>query len=119
MLESSLVEQIRASLATRGIWSFKVHGSPNQEKGIPDLIGVIPPGGRAFGIEVKVPGHASKARCADGTCAEKLQLYQLERMANAGAIVGIAHSVEDAWLILGETDGRPFTGNIRPRSPDL
>lgn len=100
MLESELVDQIRESFAARGIWSLKVHGSIWQPKGTPDILGIIPPGGQGFAIEVKVPGHESKTRCEAGTCATDIQMYRLEEIGLAGGLVGIAHSVQEANEIL-------------------
>lgn len=99
MSESDIVDRIRASFSARGIWSLKVHGSASQSSGIPDIIGIVPPG-RGFGIEVKVPGHAAKEKCLVGDCASPLQLYTLKQMAAAGAITGIAHSLQEAEAIL-------------------
>lgn len=55
-------------------FGYKVHGSPYQMRGLPDLVYCIR--GRYVGIEVKVPGQEP----------DELQLYRLNQIANAGGI---------------------------------
>ena len=82
--ERSIVNAISRRLKDRGVWHFKVHGSAYQRAGIPDIVGCCR--GRFFAFEVKRPGE-------DPT---KIQRYEMMRLAESGAIVGVARSVEDA-----------------------
>ena len=66
------------------MWHFKVHGSAYQRAGIPDLIGCHR--GRFFALEVKQPGEQPT----------KIQRYEMMRLVQSGAVVGVARSVEDA-----------------------
>jgi hypothetical protein len=62
----------------------------NDAPGHSDLGGVLP-GGRAFYMEIKRPGNRP---------TEKQQAF-LDRMAKAGAIVGVATCLEDVDKIIG------------------
>lgn len=91
--ESRLQRQIRQLLEERlgGFW-FKVHGGPFQVGGLPDLIGCVQ--GVMIGIEVKLPGEHPTAR----------QEWTMNKLREAGAIIMVAHSVEEVkdslhWLI--------------------
>ena len=88
-LESSLVSAIIRSLrALPGVVVRKRHGSAWGTAGDPDLYGVV--NGRHFEIEVKRPG---------GTLTP-LQEVRLREWAAAGALTGVARSVEDALQII-------------------
>jgi len=67
---------------------FKVHGGPYQIAGLPDIIGCY--SGRFVAIEVKRPGNTPT----------KLQLAIMKKLADAGATVGVAYSVEEAQAII-------------------
>lgn len=74
------------------------------DKGRPDLSGVLAPNGRAWFIEVKAPAHLDPT---SGNVLESAGKPSPEQLAfllekhRAGAIVGVAWSVEDALEILG------------------
>jgi hypothetical protein len=88
--ESAVVKQVMAALrATPGVVVRKRHGSSWSVAGDPDLYGAIK--GQHFEIEVKR---------RDGEVTE-LQQARLRDWARAGALVGVARSVEDALAILG------------------
>jgi len=55
MLETSLTNKIRKKLNKEvgGFW-IKIHGGPQQRRGLPDLHGTVE--GLSFWIEIKVPG---------------------------------------------------------------
>lgn len=59
MKESDLVLKIRNWLVGQGVLAFKYHGSIYGYKGHADIYGVLPCG-RAFFIEVKMPGEKPK-----------------------------------------------------------
>jgi len=88
--ESTLVREIVAALrATPGVVVRKRHGSSWSVAGDPDLYGSFR--GRHFEIEVKR---------RDGVVAE-LQRARLRDWARAGALVGVARSVDEALRIVG------------------
>mgnify|MGYP005843442195 FL=1 len=89
-LESSLVSAIiRALRALPGVVVRKRHGSAWGTAGDPDLYGTV--NGRHFEIEVKRPG---------GGTLTPLQEVRLQEWAAAGALTGVARSVEDALQII-------------------
>jgi hypothetical protein len=65
-----------------------VHGNSGIPSGFPDLVGVIPPNGRAIYIEVKRPGQKVKA--------EGLQEKWLKKLGDRGAVSFWADSVRMA-----------------------
>lgn len=89
--ESAIVRAILTYLKTRPeIWAMKVHGSPMQVAGIPDIVGVFGPAGRAFALEVKRPGEAPTV----------LQERIMERLRAAGVLVAVVHSVDEVREVL-------------------
>lgn len=95
--EALLVKRLKSYLERKygGFW-IKVHGGPYQQAGLPDLIGVVE--GRGVGIEVKLPGKENTLT--------KLQELTLSELEEAGAVVGVATSIEDVADIMsqGELD---------------
>lgn len=89
--ETSLVKKIMTWLEADGGWWMKVHGSPFQKAGVPDIIGCYK--GRFTGIEVKMPGNYPTL----------IQRACMNLLKAAGARVGVAYSVEEALEI---RDGR-------------
>ena len=93
VLERAVVAGIMGELKTRpGIVIRKRHGTAMGMVGDPDLYGTI--GGRHFEIEVKRPNHPSSQLTV-------LQPRRLLEWEMAGAIVGVARSVDEALQILG------------------
>lgn len=86
--ESRLVGRIRVALdqAWPGSFWTKIHGGPFQAVGLPDLIGCVR--GRFAALEVKLPGEKHGVT--------PLQARTLSNLIKAGAIAGVAHSVEEA-----------------------
>jgi hypothetical protein len=98
VLEKAVGARIMGELKTRpGIVVRKRHGTAMGVAGDPDLYGSV--GGRHFEIEVKRPNDPSSQ-------LTKLQAQRLQEWKMAGAIVGVARSIDDALHILGiaETD---------------
>ena len=92
VLEKSVVASIvRRLREPPGIVVRKRHGTAMGVAGDPDLYGSIH--GRHFEIEVKRPDAA-----ADVT---ELQQQRLQEWSRAGAMTGVARSVDDALAILG------------------
>ena len=90
VLEKSIVGSIvKALKAQPGVVVRKRHGTAMGIAGDPDLYGTV--GGRHFEIEVKRPGSQ----------LTELQAQRLREWAQAGAITGVAHTVEDTLRILG------------------
>jgi hypothetical protein len=91
-----------ADLKTRpGVVVRKRHGTVMGVAGDPDLYGTI--GGRHFEIEVKRPNDPSSQ-------LTKLQRRRLLEWKMAGAIVGVARSVDEALHVLGLAAPEQFTG---------
>lgn len=103
VLEKAVV--VRIVKALRGYAQVVVrkrHGTAMGVTGDPDLYGTI--GGRHFEIEVKRPNDPSSK-------LTELQTRRLMEWQQAGAITGVARSVEDALAILGlvrPAEGRNF-----------
>lgn len=78
---------------------YKIHGGQYQEAGIPDLVMCV--NGRFVAIEAKFkrPGESPERARSKVTVRQQ---YQLDRLREAGAIVGVAISAEDAIEILEE-----------------
>ncbi len=96
VLEKSVVAGIVRRLREQpGVVVRKRHGTAMGVAGDPDLYGSI--GGRHFEIEVKRPDAAAEL--------SELQRQRLKEWEQAGAIVGVARSVEDALAILDDAPG--------------
>ncbi len=94
-LESTVVKRILDALkAYPNVVVRKRHGTAMGVTGDADLYGSID--GRHFEIEVKRPNDPSSQLTL-------LQHRRLLEWAKAGAITGVARSVEDALAILGLT----------------
>ena len=92
MLEKHVVARIMKALRQQqDIVVRKRHGTAMGVAGDPDLYGSIR--GRHFEIEVKRPDDP-------GSFPTELQVQRLQEWRAAGALVGIARSVEDALAIL-------------------
>lgn len=105
-LEKSIVNNVKKMLDTRGAFCVKIHGSPMQVAGIPDLI--VCYRGRFIGFEVKRPGKD----------ATKLQDFMLKRITTAGGIAMVIRSVEEAEAILDQIDnsGRESSRSLSSHS---
>jgi hypothetical protein len=77
-----------------GLW-VKIHGSPFQRKGLPDIIGCYR--GRFVGLEVKVPGREAEVT--------PLQAHTLSEIRHSGGVAGVVSSPDQAIDLLdGESD---------------
>ena len=90
MLESVLQRKIQKylkdNLPNAVVW--KNHGNQYSVIGLPDIMCVY--AGKIVCIEVKVPGNTPT----------KLQEITLKKLKEAGAITGIAYSIEDVQKML-------------------
>ena len=101
VLEKTVVNRIMAALRQfPGIVVRKRHCTAMGVAGDPDLYGSI--NGRHFEIEVKRPDDHS-ARLTPLQC-QRLQEWKL----HGKAIVGVAHSPEEALMILGLRQAEPL-----------
>jgi len=99
VLEKSVVARIMAALKKYPhIVVRKRHGTAMGMAGDPDLYGTI--NGRHFEIEVKRPDDPSSQ-------LTELQTKRLLEWNLAGAITGVARSVDDALALLGKQHARP------------
>lgn len=91
MKESAIVQKIRDWLVKEGCLAMKYHGSVYGYAGHSDIYGVLP-SGRAFFLEVKVPGKTPDPH----------QTAFLRLADFYGAVTGWADSLEDAKRVLGK-----------------
>lgn len=85
--ETLLVEKMMLHLKAKGGWWMKIHGSPFQIAGVPDIIGCYQ--GRFIAIEAKMPGNGPS----------QIQSKVISLLKAAGARVGVAYSVKEALMI--------------------
>lgn len=90
--EAAIVRRVVAALRARGAWAEKIHGSPYQRAGLPDVDCVYR--GRAVKLEVKRPGERPT----------RVQLRVLGELQAAGAVTAVVTSDVEALLILDEID---------------
>lgn len=87
-------------------YADKTHGS-SYKKGQPDILGCLD--GRTLAIEVKRPPESGRAteQTLEGwkrAGATELQINRLTKWQAAGAIAGVATSVEETKALLGLKD---------------
>lgn len=107
--EGRLVEAIRRAISRKypAAWTFKVAGGPYQTGGVPDVLVCV--NGILVGIEVK----ARRAAESEEHALARVTLRQqaaLNRMAEAGAVTGVALSVHDALEIVALVAKRTSSG---------
>lgn len=91
--ESVIVSEILRELnSIPGCYAVKIHGDPYLRKGTPDILGSYR--GHAFALEVKRPGGKPTT----------LQIHELGKWMEAGALIGVVSSVEDAKRALERVD---------------
>ena len=95
MNETALTKKIRDRLKLEGIDCIKYFGSAFSERGVSDLICVIPKNkGQALFIECKVPKNKPTPS----------QLVFLERMNALGAKTAVIHSMEELEKLIHSLD---------------
>ncbi len=92
MLEREIRDKISKAIKRKYPTSklYKIHGSPYQERGIPDLVGCI--NGRFVALEVKRPGEKPT----------KYQENQLQAIGTAGGVTGVVTSELEALKLVSE-----------------
>lgn len=88
-MERTIVNRIVRELKARGHWVMKVHGSPLQVRGVPDLLACVR--GRFVALEVKDP---------HGDPPTALQLYTIDQIRAAGGIAAVVTSLEEVLALL-------------------
>ena len=101
--ETRLVAAIRKAVKERHpqAWVLKVHGSPYQPGGTPDLLLCIE--GRLLSMEVKAPQQGESRARMLGRVTE-LQWTRIEEVRAAGGVAGVATSVEEALALVAKLD---------------
>lgn len=99
--ESKLSTKIMEAWRKRGAFCFKAHGSEFQMAGVPDIVGTYR--GISVWCETKMPGNHTS----------KIQDYRISQIREAGGLVVVARSVEEALTLLDTVDlnieqGWPF-----------
>lgn len=93
--ETRLVNRMRREIQARWPAAFvvKVHGNPYQAAGLPDLLVVLE--GTVAGVEVKAQraGESRERALARVTLRQR---DTLDRLSRAGAVAGVALTVEEA-----------------------
>lgn len=90
--ETRIVKKTLKLLKKEGGFWIKLHGSPFQPSGLPDIIGCWR--GWWISFEVKRPSRKLKAT--------KLQKYVLKEIAKAEGVSTVISSAEEALVILHE-----------------
>lgn len=90
--ESRLSRQIINACTAHGAFVYKVVGGPRTMRGLPDITGVYKR--RSIWFEVKMPGNST-------TVAQDLVH---ERIRQAGGLVRVVYSVQEALALLNRID---------------
>ena len=88
--EKKIQQDIVRHLRGIGAWVCKIHGSPYQQAGVPDLL--VGYQGRFYALEVKRPGKPLTT----------IQAKVIDAIHAAGCVAGRVESVEDAARLLEE-----------------
>ena len=86
--EKKIQQDIVRHLRGIGAWVFKVHGSPYQQVGTPDLL--VGYKGRFYAMEVKRPGGV----------LSPVQAKVIEEIRASGSVAGRVESIEEAVELL-------------------
>jgi hypothetical protein len=88
--EKEIKRSIRRYLDMRGIFNWNQWQGQMSVKGVPDIVGILPGGGRILAIEVKRPGGK----------ASEAQAKFIESINKSGGVAFVASSVEEVALKL-------------------
>ena len=86
--EATIQRNIVRYLKDLGAWCLKVHGSPYQRAGVPDLLCCHK--GLFYAFEVKSPGER----------ATPIQAHELQQVQTAGGTATVVTSVEDVQSLM-------------------
>jgi Holliday junction resolvase len=95
-LEKVVVNGVLNEIRSRGGFAVKIHGSPFQVAGIPDILACYR--GRFIAFECKR---------AAGLPASKLQEWTMKQIRRAGGVALLIYAVEQATNELDRIDGLP------------
>lgn len=84
MTEAELTKKMVKALKGVGAFAVKIHGGPNQQRGLPDIVGCL--NSCFFGIEVKRPGKEHTLT--------KLQDKKLQDIRDAGGFAFMSSDVD-------------------------
>ena len=100
--ETTVVNNIKKALTEKYPFAvvYKIHGSPHQETGIPDLVCCI--SGRFIALEVKHQKQGESIEHAKGRASVR-QVYQIERIRKAGGISEVVLTPEEALEVIAQT----------------
>lgn len=93
LVERTIMARVVQYLKAQGFFVFKLHGSPMQRAGLPDLLAIR--AGRAAWFEVKRPGQK----------VTRLQEYMLVELREAGCTAAVVEDVRGVERIVS---GRQF-----------
>ena len=107
MNERGLVTNIKKAIQREypDSWVMKVHGSPYQMIGVPDLLVIIR--GVVIAMEVKLPAARESAEHARGR-ASLHQIEQIRQINEAGGHAAVVLSVEEALDFIEQVVGGVF-----------
>lgn len=93
--EGTLVAAIRKAILAEypTAWTFKVHGSPYQMAGVPDLLVCID--GKLLGLEVKHQKPGESREHAEGRVSPQ-QHFQMDAIRRAGGTAAVVMSVDES-----------------------
>lgn len=89
--ERDITIQIRNYLKIKRIFHWKAWQGLGSEKGVPDILGVLP-GGKALMIEIKTE---------KGRVSEQQEAF-IEKARKLGAVAFVARSVNEVMQVLGD-----------------
>ena len=89
--EREIKKSIRMYLNMRGIFNFNQWQGQFSEKGVSDLIGVLPKSGRILAIEIKRPGKKPT----------DFQIKFMENINRSGGLAFVATSIKEVEEKLG------------------
>lgn len=93
--EKTIVKAIIAEIKRQGGYAIKTHGNAYSVRGTPDVLACL--NGKMIAIECK----------NEKGVLSKLQEIELKKWNDAGALTGVARSLEDAKKIMGEGGTTP------------
>lgn len=99
--ETVLVNRMRAAIAKAhpGVRTVKLAGGPFQEAGLPDLLCLVPPHGRAVWLEVKCPKAGESHEAARRRVTPR-QAAVHDQLRASGCTVAVPVTVDEALAVL-------------------
>lgn len=94
-LVKSIIRTIKAEYPEA--WFLKVHGSPMQRAGVPDILVVVD--GRLIGLEVKFQRPGESVEHALGRVSA-LQWNEIDKMRRAGCAADAVLTAEEALAVI-------------------